>query len=42
MLIVDAAAGLFVSEGYARTTVRAIAERAGVAQDTVYRPSAAK
>lgn len=36
MLIVDAAAGLFVSEGYARTTVRAIAERAGVAQDTVY------
>jgi AcrR family transcriptional regulator len=27
---------LFVSEGYARTTVRAIAERAGVAQDTVY------
>jgi AcrR family transcriptional regulator len=36
MLIVDAAAELFVSEGYARTTVRAIAERAGVAPDTVY------
>ncbi len=36
MLIVDAAAGLFVSEGYARTTVRAIAGRAGVAPDTVY------
>lgn len=36
LLIVDAAAGLFVSEGYARTTVRAIAERAGVAPDTVY------
>jgi AcrR family transcriptional regulator len=35
-LIVDAAAGLFVSDGYARTTVRAIAERAGVAPDTVY------
>jgi AcrR family transcriptional regulator len=36
MLITEAAAGLFVSEGYARTTVRAIAERAGVAPDTVY------
>ncbi len=35
-LIVDAAAELFVSEGYARTTVRAVAERAGVAPDTVY------
>jgi AcrR family transcriptional regulator len=35
-LIIDAAAELFVSEGYARTTVRAIAERAGVAPDTVY------
>ena len=35
-LIVDAAAELFISEGYARTTVRAIAERAGVAADTVY------
>ncbi len=35
-LIIDAAAGLFVSEGYARTTVQAIAERAGVAPDTVY------
>ena len=36
LLIVDAAAGLFVSDGYARTTIRAIAERAGVAPDTVY------
>jgi AcrR family transcriptional regulator len=36
MLITEAAAELFVSEGYARTTVRAIAERAGVAPDTVY------
>jgi AcrR family transcriptional regulator len=36
MLITEAAAGLFVGEGYARTTVRAIAERAGVAPDTVY------
>jgi len=35
-LIVDAAADLFISEGYGRTTVRAIAERAGVAPDTVY------
>lgn len=35
-LIVDAAADLFVSLGYGRTTVRAIAERAGVAPDTVY------
>jgi AcrR family transcriptional regulator len=35
-LIVRAAADLFVSEGYARTTVKAIAERAGVAADTVY------
>jgi AcrR family transcriptional regulator len=34
--IVDAAAELFVSEGYAGTSVRAIAERAGVAPDTVY------
>jgi AcrR family transcriptional regulator len=34
--IVDAAADLFVSQGYARTTVKAIAERAGVAPDTVY------
>ena len=36
MLITEAAAELFVSEGYPRTTVRAIAERAGVAPDTVY------
>jgi AcrR family transcriptional regulator len=35
-LIVDAAAELFMSAGYSRTTVRAIAERAGVATDTVY------
>lgn len=34
--IVDAAAALFVAEGYARTTMRAIAECAGVAPDTVY------
>ncbi|MGH9242877.1 MAG: TetR/AcrR family transcriptional regulator [Acidimicrobiales bacterium] len=34
--IVDAAADLFVSDGYARTTIRGIAERAGVAADTVY------
>src|SRR5512134_2841628 len=34
--IVDAAADLFISEGYARTTIRAIAERGGVAPDTVY------
>ena len=36
MLIIDAAAELFATDGYARTTVRAIAERAGVAADTVY------
>jgi|SRR5579863_1248337 len=36
VLIIDAAAGLFVSEGYPRTTVRAIAGRAGVSPDTVY------
>jgi len=35
-LIIDAAAHLFTSQGYARTTVRAIAEHAGVAPDTVY------
>jgi AcrR family transcriptional regulator len=35
-LIVEAAADLFVSDGYSRTTIRAIAERAGVAPDTVY------
>jgi AcrR family transcriptional regulator len=34
--IIDAAAELFISEGYARTTIKAIAERAGVAADTVY------
>jgi len=34
--IVDAAAGLFESASYPRTTVRAIAERAAVAPDTVY------
>jgi len=34
--IVEAAADLFVAEGYARATIRAIAERAGVAADTVY------
>jgi AcrR family transcriptional regulator len=36
LLIVDAASDLFTSNGFARTTVRAIAERAGVAPDTVY------
>jgi AcrR family transcriptional regulator len=35
-LIVDAAAELFTTEGYARTTIRAIAERARVAPDTIY------
>lgn len=35
-LIVDAAADLFVAQGYAATTVRQIADRAGVAPDTVY------
>jgi AcrR family transcriptional regulator len=34
--IVDAAADLFVTNGYAGTSIRAIAERAGVAPDTVY------
>lgn len=34
--IVDAAGELFVADGYPATTVRAIAERAGVAVDTVY------
>jgi AcrR family transcriptional regulator len=34
--IVDAAAELFVERGYAKATVQAIAERAGVAADTVY------
>jgi AcrR family transcriptional regulator len=35
-LILAAARDLFVSHGYGTTTVAAIAERAGVAQDTVY------
>lgn len=34
--ILDAARHLFVAQGYARTTVGAIAERAGVAVDTLY------
>jgi AcrR family transcriptional regulator len=34
--ILDAAAELFVAEGYGRTTVRGIAARANVANDTVY------
>lgn len=34
--ILDAAADLFLAEGYARTTIRAIAEHASVAPDTVY------
>ncbi len=34
--IVDAAAELFVANGFAGTTVRAIADRAEVASDTVY------
>jgi AcrR family transcriptional regulator len=34
--ILDAARALFDSEGYAATTVAAIAQRAGVATDTVY------
>lgn len=34
--IVDAASDLFIDDGYARTTIKAIAERAGVAPDTVY------
>lgn len=34
--IVDAAAALFESEGYTRTTIRQIADAAGVAVDTVY------
>ncbi len=35
-LIIEAAAELFTSIGYAGTTIRAVAERAGVAPDTVY------
>ena len=34
--ILDAAGALFEAQGYARTTVRAIADSAGVAGDTVY------
>jgi AcrR family transcriptional regulator len=34
--ILDAAEALFLSAGYARTTVRVIAEQANVAADTVY------
>lgn len=34
--ILDAAAALFVEKGYAGTSVRAVAEAAGVAPDTVY------
>ena len=35
-LIVEAAAAVFVDCGYSRTTIKEIASRAGVAQDTVY------
>jgi AcrR family transcriptional regulator len=34
--IIDAAAELFIREGYGRTTIKAIASRASVAADTVY------
>ena len=34
--ILDAAAELFLEDGYARTTVQGIADRAGVARDTVH------
>jgi AcrR family transcriptional regulator len=34
--ILDAAAELFVARGYARTTMKDIADRAGVARDTVH------
>jgi AcrR family transcriptional regulator len=34
--VLDAAGALFETEGYARTTIRAIAEAADVAPDTVY------
>jgi AcrR family transcriptional regulator len=41
-LILAAARDLFVSHGYGTTTVAAIAERAGVAQDTVYAAAGTK
>ncbi|HEU5209430.1 MAG TPA: TetR/AcrR family transcriptional regulator [Longimicrobiales bacterium] len=34
--ILEAAAGLFIGQGYGATSIRAIAEAAGVAPDTVY------
>ncbi len=34
--ILDAAAGLFLERGYARTTMKDIADQAGVARDTVH------
>jgi AcrR family transcriptional regulator len=34
--ILDAASGLFLERGYARTTIKDIADRAGVARDTVH------
>ena len=34
--ILEAAGDLFAADGYGRTTIRAIADRAGVANDTVY------
>lgn len=40
--IVAAAAELFLAEGYARTTIKAIADRAEVAADTVYATFGAK
>jgi AcrR family transcriptional regulator len=40
--VLDAAAALFTSVGYAATTTRAIAERAGVRQATLYHHYAAK
>lgn len=40
--IIDAATALFLERGYAGTTVPAIADRAGVAVETVYRSAAGK
>lgn len=40
--ILDAAAELFVANGYGPTTIKEIAERAGVAADTVYATFGAK